>query len=156
VIRVRIQTENAKTGRPKSSCHHLQADCHVQSSAACHPRPPMAAVNTSLNGSPPALLPSSPRRPPSPSRQQQAKLPYSFAMAASSPPNRHPLKCSAPCSPRAWPWSASASSLADAILLWRELAGELAPMALGTLCISSPRAAAQLHDAFSRKKKTTR
>jgi hypothetical protein len=37
VIRVRIQTENAKTRRPKSSCHHLPADCHVQSSAAAAP-----------------------------------------------------------------------------------------------------------------------
>jgi hypothetical protein len=37
VIRVRIQTENAKTRRPKSSCHHLQADWHVQSSAAVAP-----------------------------------------------------------------------------------------------------------------------
>jgi hypothetical protein len=66
VIRVRVQTENAKTGRPKLSCHHLPADCHVQSSAACHPCPPMAAASASLNGSPPALLPSSQRRPPLP------------------------------------------------------------------------------------------
>jgi hypothetical protein len=41
-------------------------------SSAGRPSRPMAAGDTSLNGSPTALLPSSPRRPPSPSRQQQA------------------------------------------------------------------------------------
>jgi hypothetical protein len=94
VIRVRIQTENAKTGRPKSSCHHLPADCHVQSSAGHHPCPPMAAASASLNGSPPALLPSSPRRPPSPSRQQQAPALYHLASCSEQQPPMAP--CSMP------------------------------------------------------------
>jgi hypothetical protein len=62
VIRVRFQKENAKNGHPKSSYHHLPADCPVLSSTGCRPRPPMAASDVSLN---PAAcpLPSSPRHP---------------------------------------------------------------------------------------------
>jgi hypothetical protein len=52
VIRVRFYKENAKNGRPKSSCHHLPAHCPVLSSAGCRPRPPMAAASTPFkNGS---------------------------------------------------------------------------------------------------------
>jgi hypothetical protein len=54
----------------------------------------MAAASGSLNGSPPALLPFSPRRPPSPSRQQQATALYHLASCSEQQPAMAP--CSMP------------------------------------------------------------
>jgi hypothetical protein len=58
-----VQGRSAITCQQTDMCRALQQG---------RPSRPMAADDASLNGSPPALLPSSPRRSPSPSRQQQA------------------------------------------------------------------------------------
>jgi hypothetical protein len=143
VIRIQIQTENAKTVRPTLLCHHLPAAWQAQSSTACRLCPPMAEARplllypcASRSLAPPGvcLLPGflqvvtlAPSAPPPPgclARQPAArhgcrKLQHLLSMDRSSsalptsPSRRPPPHRPAASQPQLYPGSSSTRSSGD-------------------------------------------